>query len=533
MRRLIDTPVTPALNPRQAGANLPHDSALRHVRGAAVYVDDMPLSTTHLHVAIGRCTAAFGRIESVNLDEVRKSPGVVDVIVQSDIPGKVDIAPVFDGDPLLAGDKIQFSGQALFAVVATSFAAAQRALTKAVVKELPQPSLQSVAVAAAARDFVVPEHVIARGDLAAAFAAAPQTISGHIEIHGQEHFYLEGQVAEAHCTEEGVLVYSSSQHPGELQKLIAEVLALPMHKVVVEVRRMGGGFGGKETQAALPACLAALFARRTGKPVRCRLPRKDDMIITGKRHPFSNDYKAAFDSEGRILAAELTLAADCGCSADLSMGIVDRAVLHADNAYYLPTVSITGLPCRTNKVSNTAFRGFGAPQGMLTTEAMLDDVARAVGRDPLDVRLTNLYKLGETTPYGQAIEETVLPDLLEQLATSADYRARRAAIASFNESNSVLRKGLALTPVKFGISFTTTHLNQAGAQVAIYTDGSIHLNHGGTEMGQGLFIKVAQVVASAFGVDIDRVMVTATRTDKVPNASPTAASAGTDLNGMA
>jgi xanthine dehydrogenase large subunit len=534
MRKLIETPAASAPSAQQVGAKVPHESAARHVSGAAVYIDDMPLTAAHLHVAIGKSTQASARVAALNLTAVRSSSGVVDVLTQADIPGKVDIAPVFDGDPLLAGDTIQFAGQAVFAVAATSFAAAQRAVVKALLQETPLPMQQSVAMAAAARDFVVPEHVIARGDCESVFSAAPHTLTGHIEIAGQEHFYLESQIAEAHRTEEGVMVFSSSQHPGELQKLIAEVLLLPMHCVVVEVRRMGGGFGGKETQAALPACLAALFAYRTRRPVRCRLPRKDDMVITGKRHPFSNDYRVAFDAEGRIQAAELVLAADCGCSADLSMGIVDRAVLHADNAYYLPNVRITGLPCRTNKVSNTAFRGFGAPQGMLTTEAMLDDIARAVGRDPLAVRLLNLYQPGMAmTPYGMQIEDSVLPDLMQQLVDSADYWARRAEVAKYNHHASVLRKGLAITPVKFGVSFTTTHLNQAGALVHIYTDGSIHLNHGGTEMGQGLFLKVAQVVATAFGVDVAQVMVTATRTDKVPNASPTAASAGADLNGMA
>jgi len=535
MRKLIDTPAALSGSVRQAGAHLKHDSAERHVCGTALYVDDMPLREGHLHVAIGLSPVARGIIKHIDLSAVRSAPGVVDAVVQADIPGKVDIAPVFTGDPLLAGAELLFAGQAMFAVAAESFVEAQRAVALAQVEIEESQQRRTLAASIAAEDLVAPPHLVQRGDVDGALERAVHRLSGSIDIGGQEHFYLEGQIADAVPTEEGgVIIYSSSQHPGELQKLAAQVLGLPMHLVIVEVRRMGGGFGGKESQAAMPACMAALFAHRTKRPVRCRLPRKDDMKLTGKRHPFHCAYEAAFDDEGLVSAAKFVLAGDCGYSADLSMGIVDRAVMHVDNAYYLSSASIKGLPCRTDTVSHTAFRGFGGPQGMLTIEAMLDDIARAVGKDPLDVRLLNLYRPGrELTPYDQRIEDHVLPELMFELERRSDYRARRAAITEFNKNSPHIRKGLALTPVKFGISFTTTHLNQAGALVSIYTDGSIHLNHGGTEMGQGLFIKVAQVVATAFGVDISRVMMSATRTDKVPNASPTAASSGADLNGMA
>lgn len=516
------------------GRSVAQDSAHLHVAGSAVYIDDMPTYPNQLHVAVGYSIHAHAGILSIDLDAVHNAPGVVDVVTAQDIPGSADISPVFEGDLLLAEDEVSYVGQPIFAVAATSFEAAQRAAKLGVVAYQERPAILSIEDARAQSAFVLPPKTTQRGDPDAALDRSSHVLSSAVMVAGQEHFYLEGQASAAAPEEHGgVQVFSSSQHPSEVQKLVAEVLDVPLHAVQVQVRRMGGGFGGKESQAAPLACLSALFAIRTGRPVRYRMARKDDMIQTGKRHPFENRYRVGFDSEGLISAADIELNADCGCSADLSDGIVDRAMHHVDNAYYLPEARITGYRCMTHTVSHTAFRGFGGPQGMLTGEAMLDDIARTVGKDPLDVRKINLYESGQQTPYGQTIEENTLRDMIEQLELSCDYRQRRQAVLEYNNSGGALRRGLALTPVKFGISFTSTHLNQAGALVHIYTDGSVHLSHGGTEMGQGLYIKIAQIVARSLGISLERVMVSATRTDKVPNASPTAASAGTDMNGMA
>ncbi|MEM0955739.1 MAG: xanthine dehydrogenase molybdopterin binding subunit [Pseudomonadota bacterium] len=516
------------------GRPLPQDSAERHVSGTAVYIDDMPMYPNQLHVAVGGAAHPHARIDAIDLSKVRNAPGVIDVVSHADIPGSADISPVFDGDLLLAKDQVMFVGQPVFAVAAESYEQAQRAVQLAEIRYTPLEPLLTIDAAMEAQTFVLPTRSSVKGDVDNAIAAAELSISGETRIAGQEHFYLEGQVSAAEPEEHGgVQVYSSSQHPSEVQKLVAEVLDLPIHAVQVQVRRMGGGFGGKESQAAPLACFSALFAVRTGRPVRYRMARRDDMIVTGKRHPFRHRYTVGFDSNGLIQGADIEVAGDCGCTADLSEGIVDRAMHHSDNAYHLPAARVMGYRCKTNTVSHTAFRGFGGPQGMVGAEAMMDDIARAVGVDPLDVRKRNLYKPGDTTHYGQEIEETTLVDLVTALEKSSDYRRRRMQLLDYNRSGGPLRKGLALTPVKFGISFTTTHLNQAGALVHIYTDGSVHLSHGGTEMGQGLYIKVAQVVARALGVSIERVMISATRTDKVPNSSPTAASAGTDMNGMA
>ena len=516
------------------GKSIRHDSAERHVQGSAVYIDDMPEYPNQLHVATGHSVEAHARLRSVNLDKVRSAPGVVDVIIHSDIPGHNDIAPVFDGDPLLAEGEVNFVGQTIFAVAATSYEAAHRAVSLAEIEYEPLTPIFDVKEAFDKEEFVMKPHRFGRGDLASSMASARNRVESKVYINGQEHLYLEGQIGMAlPCEEGGAQVFVSSQHPAEIQKLVAEILDVPIHAVQTEVRRMGGGFGGKESQAAIPACLAALFAVRTGRPVKHRMARKDDMVQTGKRHPFLQVLEAGFDDEGKLDAVKMDLIGDCGCSIDLSQGIVERAMFHADNAYLYGSSQITGYFCKTNKVSNTAFRGFGGPQGLLACESMIEDVARAVGKDPLDVRKLNLYKPGDKTPYGQEIAETVLSDLVADLEKSSDYRKRRVQITEFNKSSEFLRKGLALIPVKFGISFTSKHLNQAGALVHIYTDGSVHVSHGGTEMGQGLYIKIAQVLARALGVSVENVMPSATRTDKVPNGSPTAASSGTDMNGMA
>ena len=521
--------------PQTPGQALPHESAHKHVSGAATYIDDSPALPDTVYIATGQSTEAHARIRRLDLEQVRVAPGVVDVIVQSDIPGKTDVGPVYGGDPLLVGDETEYVGQPLFAVAATSQEAALRAVELAVVEYEALPAQLTVEESMAADSYVLPEHRLLMGDPEAALGCAPHRTEGELYVRGQEHFYLEGQIAEAHATEDGgVHVVTSTQHPSEVQKLVAEVLDVPFHRVVAEVRRMGGGFGGKETQGAPLACLAAIFARRLRRTARYRMPRRDDMVQTGKRHDFLNRWRVGFDSDGRIQAADMVLAGKCGFSPDLSEGIVDRAMFHADNAYFLDNAAIVGLRCKTHTVSNTAFRGFGGPQGMMAIEAIVEDIARCLGKDPLDVRKTNLYRPGRNeTPYGQQVSQLILEDLIETLEKTSGYRERRREITAFNREHHTLKKGLALTPVKFGISFTAKHLNQAGALLQIYTDGSLMINHGGTEMGQGLYTKIQQIVARAFGVSASRVQVTSTRTDKVPNTSPTAASSGSDLNGMA
>jgi xanthine dehydrogenase large subunit len=512
-----------------------HESAIKHVTGQAVYIDDMPEWPNELHVATGLSTEAHADIVSINLDKVRAYPGVVDVIVQADIPGEVDVSPVLSGDLLLAGDFVHFIGQAIFAVAATSLRAAKQAAALAEIVYKPREATLHPRQSLERQEFVLPTHTISCGDAKSALETAPNKLKSDMYIKGQEHFYLEGQISVAVPNEDGgVQVFASSQHPAEVQKLVARVLGLPVAQVLVEVRRMGGGFGGKESQAAVLGCMAAVLAVRNRCPVKYRMPRQDDMVQTGKRHDFWNSYQVGFSDEGEILAAEYDMVGKCGCTADLSDGVVDRAMFHADNAYFLPNARISGYRGKTHTVSNTAFRGFGGPKGVILAENVIEEIACAVGKDALDIRKLNCYQ-GEknTTPYGQKIEDDVLLSLIEELEASSNYRARREAIKAFNKKNPFLKKGLALTPVKFGISFTSKHLNQGGALLHIYTDGSVHVSHGGTEMGQGLYTKVAQIVAKAFGIDYQRVNVGSTRTDKVPNASPTAASAGTDLNGMA
>ncbi len=515
---------------------LTHESAVKHVTGAAVYVDDLPQAVEQNYVAIGGSEIAHGSITNIDLTEVAASDGVVDVIVASDIPGHVDIGPVFSGDPLLTSDKVEFVGQAIFAVLAITQGQARRAVSKAQIQYTPQNAVLDVLVAQKENITVRPPHTMQRGDAAATLKNAEHKLSGQFFVGGQEHFYLEGQVARAEMDEDGgVIVRSSNQNPTEAQKLVAEVLGIAMHAVVVETRRMGGGFGGKETQANACCCFAALFAVRNRCAVVCRLSRRDDMTTTGKRHPFFNTYDVCFSKEGAIEGIQYELNSVCGASPDLSDAIVDRAMFHSDNAYYLPNVHITGNRYKTHTVSHTAFRGFGGPQGMLAIEAVIDEIAFALKMDPLDVRKRNFYgeQTGHVTPYYQQVTHFTVPRIVDELERSSDYRNRREAIELFNKKNTTLKKGIALTPVKFGISFTATHLNQGGAVLHLYTDGTIHLNHGGTEMGQGLFTKVAQIVSAELGIPVSDIKNSATRTDKVPNTSPTAASSGTDINGMA
>ena len=519
----------------QVHASVPHDSARGHVTGAASYVDDLPEPPGLLHLAFGLADVAHGRLISLDLVAVRAVSGVVLVLTAADIPGENNVGPVAHDEPLLASGEILFHGQPLFIVAAETRDAARRAARLAKVDIAPLPALLTIAEAQQAGSLVEPPQTMRRGEPEAALAQAAQRLSGTLSMGGQEQFDLAGQVSMARPGEEGTVhIHCSTQHPSEVQHLVAHLLGRQSADVTIEVRRMGGAFGGKETQAAALACATALVASRTGRPAKLRYDRDDDMAITGKRHDFTVAYDVGFDAEGVISALKLELASRCGASADVSPAINDRAMFHSDNCYFLPHVEILSHRLRTNTVSNTAFRGFGGPQGMLAIERILDHVAAAIGHDPLAVRRANLYGPGrDTTLYGMLVTDFVAPQLIDELAASAHYAERRAAVAAFNASHSVLKKGLALTPVKFGISFTLTHLNQAGALVLVYADGSIALNHGGTEMGQGLYVKVAQVVADVFAVPLERVRITATRTDKVPNTSATAASSGSDLNGMA
>jgi xanthine dehydrogenase large subunit len=515
----------------------PHDSAHKHVSGEAVYVDDIPEPPGTLQLYAAKSARAHAEIVRLDVSGVRTAPGVIAVLTADDVPGTNDVSPIGKhDDPIFARDRVEFVGQVLFAVAAETIDQARSAARLAVIEYRDLAPIFDTDEARREQSYVLDPYMMRCGDAAAAIRSAPHRIRRRLSIGGQDHFYLEGQVSLAIPMEDGdVLVHCSTQHPSEVQHLIAHALARPSNAVTVEVRRMGGAFGGKETQAAQWAIIAALAAVKTGFPAKFRLDRDDDMIMTGKRHPFVIEYDIGFDDGGRIRGIDVVQSANCGFSADLSGAIADRAMFHADNVYYLENAAISSFRCKTNLVSNTAFRGFGGPQGMMGIEDAIDAIARHLGSDPLEVRKANLY--GEAsrnvTPYGMTVEDNIAPDLIDRLEVSSNYRARRQQIEEFNESSPYLKKGLSLTPVKFGISFTTTHLNQAGALLHVYTDGSVHLNHGGTEMGQGLFIKVAQVVAAELQIDLDRIKLTATSTGKVPNTSATAASSGSDLNGMA
>jgi xanthine dehydrogenase large subunit len=522
------------------GTARPHESAELHVSGEANYTDDLPELHGTLYAAFGLSRHAHARIVSLDLDAVRNAPGVVAVLSAADIPGENNVGPVLHDDPIFADGGVSYLGQPVFAVIAQSHELARRAALLAksadVVRYEPLEAVLSAKAAKARGDFVVPPMHLLRGNPAEKIANAPHRIQGEFEVGGQEQFYLEGQIAYAVPKEgNGMLVYSSTQHPSEMQQVVAHMLDWPAHNVVCECRRMGGGFGGKESQSALFACVASLAAHKLQKPVKVRADRDDDFLITGKRHDAVYEFEAGFDDDGRILGARVEIALRAGFSADLSGAVATRALCHVDNAYYLSDVDITSLACRTNTQSNTAFRGFGGPQGALVMEVMIDQIARELGRDPLDVRRANFYGIGErnVTPYGQSVEDNVLEPLTTTLIGDSDYRARREAIAAFNATSPVLKRGIAFTPVKFGISFNVPFLNQAGALVHVYRDGSVLVNHGGTEMGQGLNTKVAQVVANELGIDLSRVRVTATDTSKVANTSATAASTGSDLNGKA
>ncbi len=514
-----------------------HDSATKHVSGQAHYIDDLPHLPGLLHLQPGLSTRAHARITRLDLSAVRAAPGVVCVLTAGDIPGPNDVSPTgTHDDPVFAKDEVVHAGQALFAVAAQTLEAARHAAALAVVEYEDLPAIITLEQALQAETDLEPPQIMARGDADAAIRSAPHRLAGRVHIGGQDHFYLEGQAAQCLPGEDGgLIIHSSTQHPSEVQHLVAHMLNKAAKDVVVQVRRMGGGFGGKETQAAGIAAMTALACHKTGRPARLVLDRDDDMVLTGKRHDFIIDYEAGFDDEGRLTGVVFDMASRCGASMDLSAAINDRAMFHADNAYYLPNVFIRSRRLRTHTVSNTAFRGFGGPQGMMGIERLMDAIAAHLDKDPLEVRKVNLYggKDRNVTPYGQTVTDNIAPQLMDGLAAQAGYAARREQVRVFNTQNEHVKRGLALTPVKFGISFTTGFLNQAGALVHVYADGSVHLNHGGTEMGQGLFTKVAQVVADEFCIDLDHIKITATATDKVPNTSATAASSGSDLNGMA
>ncbi|WP_372527533.1 xanthine dehydrogenase molybdopterin binding subunit [Piscinibacter sp.] len=526
----------------RVGVSRAHESAHLHVAGEAAYIDDLPELAGTLHAALGLSPVARGRITALSLERIRSLPGVVAVLSAADIPGPNDCGSIVHDDPILADGEVRYLGQPVFAVIATTRDAARRAAARAqdVIQIDAQPPVLTPQDAHAKEQYVLPPMHLTRrtreGGAGAAIAAAPRTLRGTFDVGGQEQFYLEGQISYAIPKEnDGMLVHCSTQHPSEMQLLVAHALRRHAHHVQVECRRMGGGFGGKESQSGLFACVAAVAADQLKRPVKLRVDRDDDFLITGRRHCFHYDYEAGFDDDGRILGTEITLVSRAGHSADLSGPVMTRALCHVDNAYWLPDVALHGYSGKTNTQSNTAFRGFGGPQGAIVIEYILDSIARDLGRDPLDVRRVNFYGKGErnVTPYGQTVEDNVIHELTAQLEASSDYRARREALATFNAQSPVLKRGLAMTPVKFGISFNVQHLNQAGALVHVYSDGSILVNHGGTEMGQGLNTKVAQVVAHELGVSFERVRVTATDTQKVANTSATAASTGSDLNGKA
>jgi xanthine dehydrogenase large subunit len=535
-----NAPASAPLRPlplRVVGQSAEHDSARKHVSGEAVYIDDMPEPRDLLYGFVHLSPHAHARILRMDLSAVRASPGVAAVLTAQDVPGINDVGPSRGpGDPIFADGVVEYAGQSIFGVAADSIEHARQASERAIIEYDILPPVMTIDEALAREAFVLPTQVMRRGDAAAALAAAANRLRGRIEMGGQDHFYLEGQIAVAVPGEDGDMhVYSSTQHPTEVQHLVARALRIPDSAVVCETRRMGGGFGGKESQPALIAAIAALLAARTKRPVKYRLDRDDDMKLTGKRHDFRIDWDVGFDGDGRIEGIAFELASRCGYSADLSAAINDRAMFHADNAYYLPNVVITSHRLKTNMVSATAFRGFGGPQGMMGIEAVMDAIARHLKLDPLTVRRRNFY--GKTdrnvTPYHMVVEDNVTPELVAELARTSEYAKRRRELAAFNAKNRWVKRGLALTPVKFGISFTFTQMNQAGALVHVYTDGSVQLNHGGTEMGQGLYVKVAQVVAETFGLPLERIKIMATSTEKVPNTSPTAASSGSDLNGKA
>lgn len=532
-------PIDPAFSAIRGGVTqgIEHDSARKHVTGQAVYVDDMPEPRNLLHVQLGLSSRAHARIKSLDLNAVMSAPGVVHVFTAADVKGTNDFGHGGNGDDrVFAEDIVEYHGQAVFAVAAESFSAARAAARLAEIRYEDLVPVLTIDDALEKESYICPPLTLEQGDAVSALELARHRLSGRIHTGGQEHFYLEPQVSMALPGEDGdVRIHCATQDPGAVQHLVARVLDKPAHDVTVEVRRMGGAFGGKETVATHFAAVAALVTDKTGRPAKCRLDRDDDMAMTGKRHGFRFDYDVGFDDDGTIRGITMRVASHAGYSEDQSPAILQRAMYHCDGAYFLENATILGFACKTNTCTGCAFRGFGSPQALLAIERVMDEISFYLGKDPLDVRKTNLYGETErnTTPYGWKIRDNVLPRMLQDLESSAEYKNRRESIRNFNASSKWIKKGFALMPLKYSVGFTATFLNQAGALIHIYQDGSIHLNHGGTEMGQGLFQKVAQVVAQEFQVDISEVKITSTVTDKIPNTTATAASSGSDMNGAA
>ena len=521
---------------KAVGQPLAHDSAHLHVSGSAAYTDDIPEPRDLLHVAVGMSSKAHASIRGIDLSDVVAAAGVVDTCVAADIPGENNCGPIIADEQILTANVAEYAGQALFAVAAETVDQARKAVRLAKVDYEELEAILDPMVAVQKQSFVLPTESLQRGDPDKAIASAAHRLQRRIDLGGQDQFYLEGHIAMAVPQEDGgLLVYSSTQHPDEVQHLVAHATDRAAKDVVCICRRMGGAFGGKESQSATIACIAAIMASKTGRACKLRLDRDDDMIMTGKRHDFVIEYEVGFDDDGRIQGIDFMFASRCGISADLSGPVNDRTMFHCDNAYFLENVRITSYRCKTNTVSNTAFRGFGGPQGMHAIEYVIDDIARTLQKDPLEIRRQNFYGIDERniTQYLQEVDDNIINEVVDQLEADSNYIERRAAVREFNSTNSILQRGIAITPVKFGISFTATHLNQAGALVHLYRDGTAHLNHGGTEMGQGLFIKVAQVVADELGITVDKIRINASDTSKVPNASATAASSGSDMNGKA
>ena len=518
------------------GQNIPHDSAAGHVSGESIFLDDVAPARGELLVDYLGSPVAHGRVISLDLTEAKKIPGVVGLFTHKDVPGHNTFGPIIKDEHVLVEDIATFIGDPIVLIAAeskTAIKAAKRAI-KLQMEEL-EPVF-TIEQAIEKDTFIGFKRIIAQGDAAAAYQTSPHRLEGSLTIGGQEHFYLESQVAICYPGEYGQMtVHSSTQHPTETQNLVAEIIGVPFNKVVCICKRMGGAFGGKESQAATPAAMAAMVAMKTKRPARIVYGKDDDMRVTGKRHPYLSKYKVGFDDAGRILSLTVELFSNGGCSCDLSPSVLERSMLHSDNAYYLPNVHITGRVCKTNLPSNTAFRGFGGPQGVVSTENIIEEIARHLGVDSYDVRMANLYGIHDrnVTPYGQIYTNNVLAKLLGDLRESSEYNQRRRDIKNFNRTSTTHVRGLSMTPVKFGISFTKKTLNQGNALVNIYTDGSVMVSHGGTEMGQGLNTRVRQIVADELGISYDNVIVAPTSTDKNNNTSPTAASSGTDLNGAA
>ena len=513
-----------------------HESGFLHVSGKAIYIDDIPELPELLHGFVFTSPVAAGRIISYNLDKAKSIPGVETILTHQHIPGQNQMGPVIHDEPVLAVEKLECIGQAIFLIAAKNEEAARTALNLIEIEIEEEPAILSTEEAMDAGNLLQPPRKIESGSINHGFEKAQNILEGSFETGAQEHWYLETQVAMAIPGEDlEMKVYASTQHPSETQALIAEVLGVAKHEVEVEIRRMGGAFGGKETQANHVSVWAALLANATGRPVKVRLSRDEDQIMTGKRHPFLTNYKAGFTDAGQITALDIELNANAGYATDLSMAILERGMFHATNCYYIENVRIVGQAWRTNQMSNTAFRGFGGPQGMAAMEEIVDRIARKLGMDPAKCRYQNFYGVDDRniTPYQQKIENNQLHVLWEKIIASSDYFNRKKANLDFNHKNEFLKRGIALSPVQFGISFTTSFLNQAGALVNIYKDGSVLVNHGGTEMGQGLHTKMKQVAAHELGISYNQIKVNATNTSKVPNTSATAASSGSDLNGMA